>query len=197
MKITIIPANEYRRERWVNLNGWSRHIVSSQSAQGLPDWQLTIHEISTTAQLPTQPGFMRELVLLHGEGITINQSVDLLPPFGKQRIDAQLTADLKSIGDRTVDILELIWRIESHHLELLHRPLVGSMVFFASNQQWLIHVLAGQARFVSDHSLMPLSIGDTALIDGVSPTTAENDPRRAVLDGGGELLIARISKYCE
>ena len=42
----VIPANEYRRERWRNGLGWTREIHASMPASGGAwDWRLSIAEI--------------------------------------------------------------------------------------------------------------------------------------------------------
>ena len=68
-----------------------------------------------------------------------------------------------------------------------HRPLVGPMVIFADpGTTWVVHLLAGQARFADDSGLRPLAQGDTALLQA-------GDARlRHVLDGGGEVLLAQL-----
>ena len=79
-----------------------------------------------------------------------------------------------------------MWRRDALNAELLHRPLVGSMLFFTEPQAaWAIHLLAGQAKF-DDATLPPLQAGDTAWLGA-------GERRRYSLDGGGELLAIRIT----
>ncbi|MBB4595871.1 hypothetical protein FHY34_000853 [Xanthomonas arboricola] len=80
-----------------------------------------------------------------------------------------------------------MWRRDRLQTELLHRPLVGTMLFFADPRSaWAIHLLAGQASFGRESGLPPLAAGDTAWLSASTRT-------RHVLDGGGELLAIRVS----
>ena len=64
----LIPANEYRRERWRNQLGWTREIAR-WPLQGDWDWRLSIAEIECDAAFSAFPGVDRELVLLAGNGV--------------------------------------------------------------------------------------------------------------------------------
>lgn len=63
----VIPATEYRRERWRNQLGWTREILRLGDADA---WslRLSIAEIEQDAVFSAFPGIDRELVLLHGNG---------------------------------------------------------------------------------------------------------------------------------
>src|SRR3546814_12727326 len=79
-----------------------------------------------------------------------------------------------------------MWRRDAVAAELLHRPLVGPMVFFAEpGTTWALHLLAGEARFDAASGLPLMQAGDTALLV---------EPRRTryLLDGGGGLLVGRL-----
>jgi hypothetical protein len=81
-----------------------------------------------------------------------------------------------------------MWKREAVEAQLWHRPLAGTMVLFVEpGEAWAIHQLAGQARFADDSGLDGLALGDTAIL------VAGDARRRYVLDGGGELLLIRIS----
>jgi hypothetical protein len=81
-----------------------------------------------------------------------------------------------------------MWRRDRIKAELLHRPLVGPMLFFTEpGAVWAIHLLAGQARFDDASDLPALWAGDTALL-----VDAEGN-RRYALEGGGELLAIKLS----
>lgn len=184
----VIPAAVYHRERWRNGLGWTREILRLP-AQG--DWQLrlSIAEIEQDAAFSAFPGVERELVLLEGEGLRLRfadgRCETLLPPHQRLRFagEDELTGELV---DGTTRDFNLMWRRADLHAELLHRPLVGSMLFFTEPQAaWAIHLLAGQAAF-EDTTLPPLQAGDTAWLG------AGGRCRHALL-GGGELLAIRIT----
>ena len=184
----VIPAADYPRERWRNGLGWTREILRLPE-QG--DWQLrlSIAEIERDAAFSAFPGIERELVLLQGEGLRLRfadgRCETLLPPFQRLRFagEEELTGELV---DGVTQDFNLMWRRDALNAELLHRPLVGHMLFFTEPQAaWTIHLLAGQARF-DDAALSPLQAGDTAWLGG-------GERRRYSLDGGGELLAIRIT----
>lgn len=66
----VIPATEYRRERWRNQLGWTREILRLGDADA---WslRLSIAEIEQDAVFSAFPGIDRELVLLHGNGMRL------------------------------------------------------------------------------------------------------------------------------
>lgn len=245
----VIPATEYRRERWRNQLGWTREILRLGNADA---WslRLSIAEIEQDAAFSAFPGIDRELVLLHGNGMRLqfgdaasgrgsdtststgagigigtatsggvsksasgngngnkasgadqgdhaagaaadapgssHRSCELLPPHQRVRFAGEQTVHATLLDGPTQDF-NLMWRRDRLQTELLHRPLVGTMLFFADPRSaWAIHLLAGQASFGRESGLPPLAAGDTAWLSASTRT-------RHVLDGGGELLAIRVS----
>ena len=184
---TVIPANEYRRERWRNGLGWTREI----HAAGDPwQWRLSIAEIEQDAPFSSFPGVDRELVLLSGNGMRLRfddgESTLLEPPHGRLRFAGERAVTGELVDGPTQDF-NLMWRRDAIDAQLWHRPLVGPMVIFAeAGTTWAVHLLAGQARFADDSGLPDLETGDTALL------VAGEQRLRHVLDGGGEVLVVRL-----
>jgi hypothetical protein len=191
VNVTLIPANEYRRERWKNGLGWTREILRWPEDAETWDWRLSIAEVDKGGPFSTFAGIDRELVLLSGEGMHLNfedgESVTLLPPHDHHRFAGErpLSADL--ISGPTQDF-NLMWQRDRVEATLLHRPLVGPMLFFAEpGVRWAAYVLSGRA--VVKDQLLPMAMeqGDTALIEPNHGRT-----NRVILEGGGELLLVRI-----
>ncbi|WAH65764.1 HutD/Ves family protein [Xanthomonas hortorum] len=235
----VIPATDYRRERWRNQLGWTREILRLGDADA---WslRLSIAEIEQDAAFSAFPGIDRELVLLHGNGMRLrfgdgasvtgtgssnssngsgnesdggdsndgsgadhcghdvgadggtdapgssDRTCDLLPPYQRVRFAGEEAVRATLLDGPTQDF-NLMWRRDVLQAELLHRPLVGTMLFFADpGSAWAIHLLAGQASFGRDSGLPPIVAGDTAWLSASTRT-------RYVLDGGGELLAIRVS----
>lgn len=83
-----------------------------------------------------------------------------------------------------------MWRRGEMDAQLWHRPLVGPMVVFVEpGSTWAVHLLAGQARFADASGLPPLATADTALLVGTGEAR-----QRFVIDGGGQVLVIRLSK---
>lgn len=186
----VIPANEYRRERWRNGFGWTREIHAERpDPSGDWTWRLSIAEIEQDAPFSAFHGVDRELVLLRGNGLRLRfddgEAHLLEPPHGRLRFAGERALTGELVDGPTHDF-NLMWRRDAIAAELLHRPLVGPMVFFAEpGTTWALHLLAGEARFDAGSGLPPLHAGDTALL-------AEPQRTRHLLDGGGELLVIRL-----
>lgn len=186
----VIPANEYRRERWRNQLGWTREIHRAP-ASGDWDWRLSIAEIEDDAAFSAFPGVDRELVLLSGNGLRLRfadgELQELAPPHGKLCFAGERGVTGELVDGPTHDF-NLMWRRERVQAELWHRPLVGPMVIFAEpSHTWAVHLISGHARFADDSGLAPLENGDTAVL------IAGRNRLRHVLDGGGEALLIRVS----
>ena len=186
----VIPANEYRRERWRNQLGWTREIYRSP-AEGEWSWRLSIAEIERDSAFSSFPGIDRELVLLSGNGLRLRfddgEVHELVPPHGRLRFAGERAVTGELVDGPTHDF-NLMWRRDAVQAELWHRPLVGPMVIFAESQTtWAVHLLAGHARFADQSGLPPLEAGDTAVLH------AGAGRLRHVIEGGGELLLVRVS----
>lgn len=189
MEVTLIPANEYRRERWKNGLGWTREIHRSPEVAADWDWRLSIAEVDKDGPFSAFPGVDRELVLLSGEGMHLRfddgEQVDLLPPHDRIRFAGERALQAELISGPTQDF-NLMWRRDRVEASLLHRPLVGPMLFFAEpGVTWAVHVISGRAQFKDRQPGLLMEQGDTALIDA-------SGSGRMLIDGGGELLLARI-----
>jgi environmental stress-induced protein Ves len=190
----VIPANEYRRERWRNGLGWTREI-HAQAATGKSGdwaWRLSIAEIEHDAPFSAFPGVERELVLLSGNGLRLRfvdgEVRELHPPHDKLRFAGERAVTGELLDGPTQDF-NLMWRRDLVEAQLWHRPLVGPMVVFAEpGTVWAIHLLAGQARFADESGLPALAAGDTALLQ------ADDTRLRHVLDGAGEALLIRLQR---
>lgn len=185
----VIAANEYRRERWKNGTGWTREIVRVPET-GDWDWRLSIAEIEQDGPFSVFPGIDRELVLIRGNGLRLRFSDgevhELQPPHARLRFAGEREVRSELLDGPTHDF-NLMWRRDAVVAELLHRPLVGPMLFFTEpGVTWAIHLLAGQAQFDRASELPPLWAGDTALL-------ADGEGRgRYALEGGGELLAIKL-----
>ena len=191
MRITLLPANEYQRVRWKNGQGWTREILRVPDDRSDWDWRVSIAEVDRGGPFSTFEGCDRELVLLSGDGMRLDfgdgESVELLPPHGRHRFPGESPVSAELISGPTQDF-NLIWRRDRTDAQLLHRPLVGPMLFFAeTGVSWLIHLFAGRAAFKDQAQVPPLAAGDSALLQPLA-----GGVNRLILDGGGEVLLARM-----
>ena len=186
----VIPANEYRRERWRNQQGWTREIYRDGDGDDW-SWRLSIAEVERDSPFSAFPGIDRELVLLSGNGMRLRfddgEVHELHPPHSKLRFSGERGVTGELIDGPTHDF-NLMWRRAEVQAELWHRPLVGPMVIFAeAGSSWAVHLLAGRARFADDSGLPRMQAGDTAIFQA-----APDSRVRHVIEGGGELLVIHI-----
>lgn len=190
--IRLIPGNEYRRVRWKNGLGWTREILRWPEDREDWDWRISVAEVEQAGPFSAFEGCDRELVLLSGAGMRLHfetgESIELSPPHGRHRFSGELALQAELVAGPTQDF-NLIWRRERVETLLLHRPLVGPMLFFAEpGVRWAIFVMAGQVAFKDQLLPCRLEQGDSAIIDAAP----DGDRHRLILDGGGELLLVRI-----
>lgn len=186
----VIPANEYRRERWRNQLGWTREICKSPEGDDW-HWRLSIAEIERDAEFSLFPGIDRELVLLAGNGLRLRfedgRVHALNPPHGKWQFAGEDRVRGELVDGPTHDF-NLMWRRDRVRADLWHRPLVGPMVIFAeAGATWVVHLMTGNAGFAEASGLPSLAAGDTAILEAGATRL------RHVLDGGGEALVVRIA----
>jgi uncharacterized protein len=231
MPLQVIPANEYRRERWRNGQGWTREIVTGRmpeasatqaplaealaavevasaislrqdastpagaAAQSHPwDWRLSIAEIERDCPFSAFAGCDRGLVLLSGNGMHLDfadgSHVHLEPPHGRVVFSGENAAQCRLVDGPTTDFNAMVRR-DRCTMQVFHRPLVGSMVFFAeAGVLWAIHLMAGRATVKSADVRASLDAGDTVLLDNLNGEM----PARSILDGGGDVLLVRIQR---
>jgi len=200
MRPRLIRANSYRRERWRNDLGWTREIVrfpEDTDVRALADgpafsFRISIAEIERDCAFSAFPGCDRHLVLLTGNGMTLEfddgESVPVLPPHGRIAFAGERIVHCRLQDGPTHDFNVMVQR-DRWSAQVLHRPLVGSMVFFAEpGVSWAIYLLAGGARLKS-HELT-LAPGDTVLLEDEQPASAA----RQILDGAGEALLVRLQR---
>ena len=188
----VLPAHTYRRERWKNGAGWTREILRWPGT-GDWDWRLSIAEIEEDAPFSRFEGIDRELVLLSGHGLRMRfddgRCVELEPPHGRVRFAGEDAVQGELVDGPTQDF-NLMWRRSAIDAQLWHRPLVGPMVIFAEpGTTWILHLLAGQARFADLSGLPDLAAADTALL------VAGQERLRHVVDGAGEALLIRLQPH--
>jgi uncharacterized protein len=201
MRARHLPAYEYRRMRWKNNLGWTREVHAEALAPRAPDaadgdapawdWRVSIAEIDHDCPFSAFPGHDRILVLLSGNGMRLDfhdgRRVELLPPHQRIAFRGEDALDCVLLDGPTRDF-NLIWNRSRVRAEVMHRPLVGPMVFFPEpGVRWLLHLVAGRAQLKDRPGLSPLDAGDSLLLDA-----APGEDARAIVDGGGELLLARI-----
>ena len=196
----LIPANECRRVRWKNGGGWTTELARSAFA-GDADaddfrWRVSIAEIEHDGPFSSFPGIARDLLLLEGHGIELD--IDEQPPlrlsrrFERVHFDGEARAHCRLLGGATRDFNVMAHR-NTVTAEVIARPLVGPMVIFPQDGvEWLVHVLAGNAIARNADTHLTLETGASLHLD-----FRDSDANRVVLDGGGELVLAKFAAVAQ
>lgn len=189
MRCTLLPSFEYRRERWQNGRGWTREILRGAGERWA--WRCSVAEIDQDGAFSLFPGRRRLMVLLQGEGLELqgqDPPISLSPPHGQAVYAGDLALSAR-LRDGPCRALNLIWDPSRCEALVLHRPLVGSMLFFSEAEAfWLVHVLAGEASAGRRRSGLTASVGDSLLL---KPEPGSSGGR-LLIDGGGEVLLLRL-----
>lgn len=187
-----LPAQGFARERWRNGAGWTRQILA-RPERGEPfAWRASIAEIAQDCEFSRFEGCDRTLVLIAGEGGVLRFAdggeQPLQPPHGRASFDGEEAPHCRVAGP--LQVFNLITRRGHASAEVLHRPLVGPMVFLPeSGVSWLVLLLAGRATLPDHPARLLLEQGDALLLE-----PEPHAPLRTVMSGGGEVLLARISE---
>ena len=182
-----LPACHYRRERWRNHQGWTREILRTPDFDDF-HWRASIAEIGQDTLFSPYPGYQRVQVLLQGEALRLGfvdgRRVLLEPPYQRASFDgADVVACHLPAGP--VQVFNAIWNPAHVEAQLLHRPLVGPMVFLhEAGVEWFLHLLAGHATLRTEVAC-DLAQGDSLLL---RPAAGD----RLVLEGAGEVLLLRL-----
>jgi environmental stress-induced protein Ves len=84
--------------------------------------------------------------------------------------------------------LNVIVRRDSVRAEVLHRPLVGPMVFLPeAATTWFVYLVAGQAA-LKDADGIQLGAGESLLLE------PDDVARTRVVSGGGEVVLIKLTR---
>lgn len=189
MHIEYLPGFEYRRMRWKNALGWTREIQREPDREDF-DWRVSIAEIDHNCEFSPFPEFDRILMLISGNGMRLDfpdgRTVDMQPPGARVEFRGE-DAPACHLYDGPTRDFNLIWKRGRCRPELLHRPLVGPMLFFPEpDTTWLVYLLAGRAAVKDRPDIAALDTGDSLLLRCVPGAS-----QRVIVDGGGEVLLVR------
>lgn len=188
--IRVLHPADYRRERWKNDAGWTTGLARQPPGEEPFDWRVSIAEIETDGAFSAFPGCDRQIALLDGIGMLL-QIDDAEPVEMRDRLQFVAFAGEARTSTRLlsgpVRDFNVIWRRETVSAEVLRRPLVGPMVFFADGHAtWFVYVAAGTATLKNRDDLPELQAGDSLLLE------PDADTASVVLHGGGELVLIKF-----
>jgi hypothetical protein len=190
MRLRVLGPSAYRRMPWKNGGGYTTQLaVAPADAEGSFDWRVSIAEVETSGAFSTFPGYDRHIALLEGVGmelrfdhapaIRLAERLRFVQFAGEWRAEGVLLAG-------PVRDFNVIVRRAAYAATVLHRPLVGPMVFFADASTWFVYLAAGHAEVTTATRTQPLCAGDAIVLEA-------DDTGRVVLEGGGELVLVRFT----
>lgn len=190
MRIEPIPPESQPRQAWRNGGGSTREIARSD-LHGALEWRASLAQVDASGAFSAFPGCMRSSALVDGGPLTLEwpDGAELaLEPRMRAHAYAGDPAPFGRLDGRPALVFNLIAR-KGLDVQLLPRTLVGSMLFFDQvGVDWLVCVLSGEAELRLGADRHWLGAQHAALLHG------EGSSQRAVLDGGGELMLVRIAR---
>jgi environmental stress-induced protein Ves len=193
MQIRHLREADYRRMRWKNGGGWTTELAAAKSTGSAAefDWRISIAEIERDGAFSTFAQCDRLIALLDGRGMRLHFDAAPTAVLDHPLRFVPFCGDWQTFGqliDGPVRDFNVIARRDLFRIEALHRPLVGSMLFPAEAAvTWLIYLVAGQAQIRMDATRIGLAAGESLLLE------PDERARHAVLEGGGELLLIKLS----
>ncbi len=193
--IRVLHPADYRRERWKNDGGRTTELArhpDHTADNGQPfDWRISIADIETDGAFSEFPGYQRRIALLDGIGMLLQVDDDKPVELRDRLRFVEFAGESKTSGcllSGPVRDFNVIWRRELISAEVLHRPLVGPMVFFADAQvTWFAYLASGTAQIKNRDNINELQTGDSLLL------LPDADCASVVLTGGGELVLVKFS----
>lgn len=194
MHTRILRAADYRRMRWKNGGGWTTelavHPESAGDAGGAFDWRISIAEIESDGAFSTFPGCDRWIALLEGIGMELRSAgaepLRLERRLQFVRFTGEAQTDGKLISGPVRDF-NVIARRNTCKTEVLHRPLVGPMVFLPEQATWFVYLAGGHADVKVADTAQELAAGESLLL------TPDAAAERVVLNGGGEVVLVKLT----
>jgi environmental stress-induced protein Ves len=193
MRARVLRRADYRRMRWKNGGGWTTELAafpeSGAEAAAPFDWRVSIAEIESDGAFSAFPGCDRHIALLEGVGmelrfedaetVRLDRRLQFLPFAGEAPVFGKLLSG-------PVRDFNVMTRRDACRAEVLHRPLVGPMVFFPDAATWFVHLASGTATVKEAGNATPVEAGESILL---LPT---QDGDRVIIDGGGEVVLVKL-----
>jgi environmental stress-induced protein Ves len=187
----VLRAADYQRMRWKNGGGWTTELALSPEKAGSGfDWRVSIADVESDGLFSTFPQCDRYIALLEGIGMELRH--DGAEPVRLERrlhfvhFDGEADTYGKLISGPVRDF-NVIVRRNACNAEVLHRPLVGPMVFLPENVTWFIHLAGGRADCKLAGVVQELESGESLLL------TPDQGHERVVLNGGGEVVLVKLT----
>jgi len=185
-----LRAADYRRMRWQNGGGWTTELAASRQSPEAPfDWRISIADVESDGAFSTFPGCDRHIALLDGAGMELEfdeaPSLRLDQRLKFRRFAGEWNARGHLLGGPVRDF-NVIVRRDAVSAEVLHRPLVGPMLFLHDPATtWFVYLLSGHAELKNADGAS-VAAHESLLLE------ADSKARNRVLSGSGEVVLVRL-----
>jgi environmental stress-induced protein Ves len=193
VSVQVLRAAGYRRMRWKNGGGWTSELAAFPGGAHAAafDWRISIAEVDSDGAFSLFAGCDRHIALLDGIGMELRFD-DGAALRLDQRLRFAMFAGEAAVHGRLlsgpVRDFNVIVQREAFAAEVLHRPLVGPMLFLPDARvTWFVHLAGGQAS-VKDVEGAQLAAGDSLLLP------ADRGTRNVVLTGGGDVVVVKLTR---
>ena len=188
MSLRVLRPADYKRMPWKNGGGMTTELAVYPSGDAY-DWRISIADIESNGPFSTFEGYDRYIALLEGIGmelrfdegepVRLERRLQFVKFAGEQRTQGVLLSG-------KVRDFNVIYKRDAVRVEVLHRPLVGPMVFFR-DVTWFVYLADGKAEAKAGDEIGALEAGSSLLLP------AGADERRVVLNGGGDLVLVKLT----
>ena len=185
----VLRQADYQRMRWKNGGGWTTQLAAFPPEGESFDWRVSIAEIESDGAFSAFPGCDRHIALLEGIGMELRfdgaetqrleQRLRFVPFAGEAAVFGKLLAG-------PVHDFNVITRRDRCRAEILHRPLVGPMLFVPDTTTWFVYLVDGRAECRSGNVSSALGAGDSLLLE------SDRGGGNVVLSGGGAVVLIRF-----
>jgi hypothetical protein len=189
MRITSIPPHSQPVQRWRNGAGSTREIVRVGPEDDFL-WRASIARIDASGPFSAFPGHRRWSCLLDGGPLQL-----VFPDGARLPLEPRMRAHAYAGHPAPMGLLDgefaILFNVMAANgrvdVQLLPRPLVGSMVLFdQAHTDWLIYLISGEATLRIGEQRHGLGEQHALLLHGAG------GGGRAILEGGGEVALVKV-----
>ncbi|HET7300068.1 MAG TPA: HutD family protein [Oleiagrimonas sp.] len=184
--LQAVSPSQFREQPWANGSGQTTELAAGPDRDHW-QWRISLARIDVDGPFSVLPGVRRQLAPLDGR-LELHFDND-------EQIHAKRLQVMHFDGGRTLAChspdgpgcdFNLMLR-DNVDGDLVVRPLLGSMVCLPrADTRWFAYMLGGQAEVSAGNEQLLLEAGHAAWIQPQSGA-------RALIDGGGEIALVRLT----